>query len=148
LATVPAVVNEFCTPVVMGFNVCVSNPVQHLFLVTEVNGTPQQVIDAGPPDQKPTWPPLGYIQTWVTPTGHYGELTNPAANALAQTSFPCKALSGLLSDAINFPKNIPYMGAISNSNSFVYTLSVDWDLATPRLGELYPGWGQYLLRDL
>ena len=141
LAAVPAVANEACVP---GTTTCVQNPVMHLFLVLVLNGVAEQAVDAGPPDQKPSFPPLGYLTAWVSSQGHYNELTNPAAVTLADTAVPCSTLGGLIKETNAFPTNIPYLGVANNSNAFAYTLSIDWGLATPTLSLLYPGWGQYL----
>ena len=144
----------------------VNTTFDHLFFDVW-NGSSWSVVDGGPqynPPQItyktttvfghtisiPSGITFGNLITGVTPTGLYGESTNPNAVIFFNQPEPCALVSQIEADGTALNGLVPYWpvpGTGSyNSNSVVFTIAQDvgLPLTLPNNGHIFPGWGDYI----
>jgi RHS repeat-associated protein len=142
--------------------------VQHTFFEVD-DGSSWQVVDAGPSNNPPykivprrpvkigdipiplppkvQWIGWGSLTTNVSANGLYGENTNPDRNITYYQDEPCSFVAKFEQEARNLNNVVSYSAPQPgstwyNSNSFTYTLDVDFGLGvTPP--SLALGWGNY-----
>jgi RHS repeat-associated protein len=131
----------------------------HTFLYLDDDTTGWQVADAGPAQ----YPHIvvtgsggigfsggfGNLITAVSPTGLYGESTNPNVKYYWEAPESCQLVDELEMDANNLNNIVPYTGLWFgsnwyNSNSFTYTLIQDFALPAGAPPVWAPGWGNYI----